>query len=177
MGIDLAFFAARDDESALEAGRRLGGPLGWPLVTGQRKAGLFRKEPIVTELGPAFDGFPARGYDPIVNMGTLEELLTGRDYEAIVEDPRSGGSPGDGDQAHEDHGVITLTDSLRDALADADDARLAELVGPWSQTEELQQPGWENVTQDEHLEFLRSMRGLARRAKDAGHRLYCYFAF
>lgn len=176
MGIDLAYFAARDDESALEAERRLGGPLGWPQVTG-RKAGLFRKEPIATELGPAFDGFPARGYDPIVNLGRLEELLTGRDYEAIVEDPRSGGSPGDGDQAHEDHGVVTLTDSLRDALADADDSRLAELVGPWSQTEELQQPGWENVTQGEHLEFLWTMRGLARHAKDAGHRLYCYFAF
>ena len=174
MGIDLAFFAAPDDEAALEAERRAGGPLGWPEVTGHRKSGLFRKEPIVTELGPAFDRFSGRGYDPVVNMGTLEELLTGRDLESIIEDPRSGGSPAEGD-APEGHGVITLTDSLRDALADADDSRLAEVVGPWSRTEELEQPGWEDVTEAEHLDFLRALRDLALSAKGAGHRLYCYF--
>jgi hypothetical protein len=54
MGLDLAFFAAPDDEAALEAERRAGGPFGWSCVTGHRKSGLFRKEPIVTELGPAF---------------------------------------------------------------------------------------------------------------------------
>jgi hypothetical protein len=176
MGLDVAFFAAPDDEAALEAERRAGGPLGWPRLTGHRKSGLFRKEPIVTELGPAFDGFAARGYDPVVTLGTLEELLTGRTFASITDDPRSGGSPGDDEGVPEDHGVITLTDSLRDALASADDSRLAEVVGPWSQTEELQQPGWEEVTPAEHLEFMRALRDLARRAAGAGHRLYCYFA-
>lgn len=176
MGMDVAFFAAPDDQAALEAERRTGGPLGWPEVTGHRKTGWFRKEPVLTELGPSFKGFPAHGYDPVVNMGTLEELLTGRDFESIIEDPRSGGSPVEDDDAPEDHGVITLTDSLRDALADADDSRLAEVVGPWSRTEELQQPGWEDVTEAEQLEFLRALRDLSLSAKGAGHRLYCYFA-
>jgi hypothetical protein len=108
-------------------------------------------------------------------MATLEELLSGRSFDSIIDDARSGGSPGDEQGASEYHGVITLTDSLRDALARADDARLAEVVGPWSRTDEMQQPGWENATPDEHLEFLRPLRDLARRAEGAGHRLYCYF--
>ncbi len=176
MTMDLAYFAAPDDEAALAAERRTGGPLGWPQVTGDRRSGLFRKRPIVTRLGPAFDGFSARGYDPVVTMGTLEELLTGRDFDAVMDDPRSGGSPRQSDEAPEARGVITVTDSLRDALANADDARLAEVVGPWSDTDELQQPGWGDVSQAEHMEFLRALRDLARRAKHAEQRLYCYFA-
>lgn len=175
MGMDVAFFRAPDDQAAREAERRLGGPLGWPVVSGHRKTGWCRKEPVVTELGPAFDGFSARGYDPVVTMGTLEEFLTGRDFDSILEDPRSGGGPSDYGQAPDGQGVITLTDSLRDAVAVASDQQLAEVVRPWSQTEELQQPGWEDVTEAEHLGFLLALRALALRAKDEGHRLYCYY--
>ena len=32
----------------------------------------------------------ADGIDPVVQMGIFEELLTGRAYDDIVEDPRSG---------------------------------------------------------------------------------------
>jgi hypothetical protein len=38
-------------------------------VTGHRKAGLFRKEPVVTELGPAYEGFEAGEYDPSSRWG------------------------------------------------------------------------------------------------------------
>lgn len=129
MGLDLAFFAAPDDERALEAERRPGGPLGWPEVTGSRRSGLLRREPVVTVLGPA-DGVGTRGYDPVLTTGTLEALLTGRDVEAVLQDPRSGGAPGGGDE----------------------------------------------VLEDEHLEFLRALRDLARRAHDAGHRLHRWSA-
>lgn len=176
MGIDVAFFSAPDDEAAQDAERRPGGPLGWPQVTGHRKTGLFRKEPVLTELGPAYDGFAARGYDPVVHMGTLEELLTGRAFDTIMDDPRAGGSAGDGNDAPESNSVVTITDSLRDALASADDDRLAEVVVPWSRTEELQHPGWEDVGVADHLAFLRDLRDVAVRARAAGHRLYCYFA-
>lgn len=179
MGIDLVYFTAPDDAAALAAERRPGGPLGWPHATGHRRAGLFRrKEPVVVQLGPACDGFPVRGYDPVVVLGTLEGLLTGRDPEAVMADPRSGGSVGDGDEADEadeGHGVITVTDSLRDALATADDARLREVVGPWRETEELRQHGWDEVSQADHLEFLAALRDLAARASRSGGRLYCYY--
>ena len=175
MGIDLAYFAAPDDDAALEAERRPGGPLGWPHVTAHRRAGLFRKEPVMMQLGPAFDGFSTRGYDPVVVLGTLEGLLTDRAPDAVRDDPRSGGSVGDDPEADQDHGVVTVTDSLRDALAIADDARLSEVVGAWGETEELRQHGWEDVSQAEHLEFLAALRDLAGRASRSGGRLYCYF--
>ncbi len=60
--------------------------------------------------GPAFNGSPVAGMTPVVNMGTLEDLLTGRDFDSIM---RSGGSPGEDVDAPEVHGVITLTESLR----------------------------------------------------------------
>ena len=42
--------------------------------------------------GLAFDVVPVKGIDPLVQMGTLEGLPTGRGYEAIVAGPRAGQS-------------------------------------------------------------------------------------
>ncbi len=61
------------------------------------------------------------------------------------------------------------------ALAAASDESLAQVVGPWSRTEELQQPGWEEVTAEEHLAFLHRLRDLAAAAGREGHRLHCYY--
>ena len=144
------------------------------MVTGSRKTGIFRKEPIVETLGPAFDGFHARGYDPMVNMGTLEALLRGVEYESLQDDPRWGGSPTD-DEPNEDRGVITLTDTLRDALASASDNDLRRAAEAWSDTEELRQPGWEDVAVEDHVEFLKRLRQLSVAARDRGDHLYCYF--
>ncbi len=174
MGMDLAYFRAADDLEAAAAEARPGGPLGWPHVTGRRRVGLFRTEPVTAELGPAWPGFVARGYDPIVTLGTLEELLTGRPYEQVAEDPRWGAAPSP-EPAGESSGVICVTDTLRDALAAASDDFLVEVAGPWSRTEELQQPGWEEVTAEEHLAFLHRLRDLAAAAGREGHRLHCYY--
>lgn len=170
MGIEYVYFRAQDDDAAAAAERRPGGPLGLPEVTGSRRTGLFRREPVVTELGPAHEGFAVRLYDPMVTMGTLEALLTGRGYDDVVDDPRQGGAPSD-DDPPEDRGVITLTDPLRDALAGADDERLAAVAGPWGQTEELQ----DSVPDEDHAAFLRRLRDLARAAEAHGDRLYCWF--
>jgi hypothetical protein len=174
VGIDLAYFSAEDDESAAAAEARPGGPLGWPTVTGQRKAGLFRKEPIVESLGPAYKGFHTRGYDPAVNLGTLESLLRGIDYDNLQDNPRWGGSPIESDPP-EDRAVVTVTDTLRDALADASDDDLRQVAEPWSRTEELTQVGWEDTTLEDHLEFLNQLRALAHSARQHGQRLYCYY--
>jgi len=174
VGIDLAYFSAEDDDSAAAAESRPGGPLGWPSVTGERKVGLFRKEPIVESLGPAYEGFHARGYDPAVTLGTLESLLRGIDYDSLEADPRWGGSPSDA-EPHEDRAVITLTDTLRDSLADASDDDLQRAAEPWSRTEELTQEGWQDTTLDDHVRFLRQLRELATSARRRGHRLYCYY--
>jgi len=177
VSITVAFFLAADDDEAAEAEARPGGPLGWPVEVGVRKAGLFRREPIIEELGPAYDGFAARGYDGVVNMGTLEELLTGRPYADLEEDPRWGWSVSD-DPATEEDGALTITDSLRDALAATSDSKLAEVVLPWASTEELGPRGGGDPTLEDlagHLVFLTELRDLAVRGKAADKRLYWYF--
>ncbi|HEX2174570.1 MAG TPA: hypothetical protein VHG70_01560 [Nocardioidaceae bacterium] len=174
MGIDLAYFAAEDDESAAGAESRPGGPLGWPTVTGRRRVGLFRKEPVVESLGPAYEGFHTRGYDPVVTLGTLESLLRGVDYDALDKDPRWGGSPSDADPP-EDRAVLTITDTLRDAMSEASDDRLRRVAEPWSRTAELTQEGWQDVTVDDHVRFLQQLHELAASAHRQGHRLYCYY--
>ncbi len=68
--------------------------------------------------------------------------------------------------------VTTLSDSLRDTLATATDAELAEVVLPWSQTEEFVLDGVWNV--QELTSALRDLAGLARRAQSSGQRLYCW---
>lgn len=177
MGIDVAFFSALSDAAAAEAERRPGGPLGWPVQVGTRKTGWLRKEAVIEEAGAAFDGFAARGYDGVVNMGKLEELLTGAPYDRLEEDPRWGGEISD-DDPPEDCGVLSVTDTLRDALAAAPEGALENIVGAWAQTEELAPQDGEGPTRDDldrHLAFLHQLRDLAARAHDTGHHLYWYF--
>lgn len=175
MGMDLAYFTAAGDADAAEAEARPGGPLGWPYPTGQRRVGLFRREPVTAELGQAYPGFAARGYEPTVLLATLEQLLTGRSFDEITADPRWGAATSPAAAEDENRGVVSLTDSLSDALAAVSDARLAEVAGRWSRTEELQQDGWEGVSVEEHLRFLRRLRELALQAATTGRLLYCYY--
>jgi hypothetical protein len=109
MGALFDYFAADSDEQAASTIDRLGGPAA-------------------DEPGGAFDTVAVKGIDPVVQLGTLEELLTGRPYDAVVADPRSGHA-----LAVHDGGervVLTVTDSLTDALAAATPDRLAEAPYP-----------------------------------------------
>lgn len=177
MGIDVAFFSAANDGEAAQAERRPGGPLGWPVQVGTQKTGWFRKEAVFEEAGAAFDGFAARGYDGIVNMSTLEELLTGVPYDRLEQDPRWGGEVSE-DPAPENCGVVSVTDTLRDALAAASEETLETIVSAWAQTEELAPDDGGAPTEadlDQHLTFLKKLRNLAARAHGRGHHLYWYF--
>lgn len=120
-----------------------------------------------TAEGSGFDTAPVGGIDPVVQLGTLEALLTGTPYDDVTEDPRAGHNlvmSEDYDQI-----VITVTDALATALAAADDARLAVISAPWSQTDELAGSDPTALTG-----FLRELAALARRAEASGHRLYCW---
>jgi hypothetical protein len=72
-------------------------------------------------------------------MGTLEALLTGREYDEIARGHRAGTVvvSRDGGQRL----VVRLTGELHAALSQADDARLAAVAVPWSQTEEFSGQG------------------------------------
>ena len=170
MSFDVAFFTATCDAEAAGAEDRPGGPLGWRAVAGHRRTGLLRREPVMVELGPAYEGFASKGYDPVVSLGTLEELLTGVDYDTVVQSPRSGSPLSDADPSQE-HGVLTVTDTLRDALAGTSEARLLEVVTAWSTTAELRQV---STSPEEHLAFVRQLRALAVMAGARKQHLYCY---
>jgi hypothetical protein len=63
-------------------------------------------------------------------------LLTGGDYEEIVNAPRAG-KPLVVENGGE-RMMLTLTNEWRTALADADDQQLASVAVQWSQIEEFQ---------------------------------------
>lgn len=108
--------------------------------------------------------------DATVQAGSLMALLTGRPYEEITaakEWARLVSDP-----AHELAWVVSMPDAFVDALAGADNAKLAEVVEPWSQTEEF----WGAGDPEELLQLLSSWRGLAQVAKDSGQHLFCWMA-
>ncbi|MFF9346466.1 hypothetical protein [Streptomyces sp. NPDC014734] len=119
----------------------------------------------------AFDVVPLKGIDPVVVAARLEAVLTGCTYDEASRRPRSGkllSSP-----EAESAFVVSVSDSLQEALASATPERLAEAAVPWSATEELQASGIDSETAAEVLVLL---SGLAGRARSAGHRVYCRWA-
>ena len=184
MGVLFDYFSAPSDEAAASTIDRVGGPgsqavLASPPAMLTKRRGLFGRkpsepvqEPQFTEdvSLPLFDTLAVKGIDPLVQLGTLEELLTGRPYDDVVEDPRSGK-----DLASRNGGevlVLTITDTLTAALLSASDERLAGVAVPWSQTEEF----WGQGDPADLADFLRDLAALARRADAAGHKLYCWLS-
>lgn len=138
MGVMYDYFAAPSDEVA--AGVLDGGP--------------SQLEPVQT-----------KWLDPVVVMGNLESLLTGRAYDDVVDDERSGqllAMESDGEVL-----VLTVTDGLRDGLATATD--LNGVATAWARTEELS--GW---TPEQLTEVLQELQALAKKAADKDERLYCW---
>lgn len=182
MGNLYDYFAAPSDQAAAATIDRVGGPGSQDVevqtVPTSKKRSLFgrrRSEPahpttrFTTDATlPVFDTLSVKGIDPLVQLGTLEEVLTGRAYDDIVADPRSMEvlASRDGGEGL----VVTITDSLAAALVTASDERLVEVAVPWSQTEEF----WGQADPTDLAEFLREFAALARRAGEAGHRLYCW---
>ncbi|MCR3748336.1 hypothetical protein [Lentzea californiensis] len=139
MGVLFDYFVAPSDE--LAAATIDGGPMG-----------LFRTVEI-------------KSLDPVVVMGGLEELLTGRPYGDVLKDPRCGHGlalENDGEVV-----VLTVTDGLRDGLAEA--SELDEIAVAWARTEELE--GFDPAVL---AEMLHELKALAVQAVEDGERLYCW---
>lgn len=177
MGVLFDYFAADSDSEAGSVIDRAGGPGSQtvqvsPPTGGKR--GLFGRkratpQPFTTDPGlVAFDTVSVKGIDPVVQLGTLEELLTSRPYDDVVNDPRAGKTVASADGG--ERLVCTITDSLTTALARASDEELQRVAQPWSQTEEF----WGDADPEELTEILGELAGLARRAQANGHRLYCW---
>ena len=151
MGFD--YFSAVSDETAAGAVNLPGGP-GAPLAD---RAGES-----------SFDTVHAKGIDPLVQLGALEALLTARAYEQIAAGPRAGRP-----LAAQDRGeslVVTLTDELQAALADANDEVLASVAVPWAESDEFSGQG----DAPSLTGLLRGLAELARRAQAKNERMYCW---
>lgn len=122
-------------------------------------------EPLSGEPLPVIDG---RGIEPVVQMGTLESLLTGRSYDDVM-----ASSPGGNVLANRDGGerlVVRLNDSLVKALAKAPAEQLWAAATPWSETEEF----WGQGDPEALSAFVEELGDLARRANAGGGHLYCW---
>ena len=149
MGVLYDYFAASSDEVAAAVIELPGGP--------------------ASAAGRSFDTVTGNGVDPVVQVGTLEALLTGRGYDEILQGHHRTGTivaaRNDGQQL-----VVTLTGELQAALSQADHARLAAVAVPWLQTEEFSGQDDPGIA----AQWLDELAGLARRATTRGERLYCW---
>lgn len=146
MGINTDYFAASSDEMA--ASVLDGGP---------------------AEASAGFATVELKNVDPTVVMGLLESLLTGQDYDSVLDNPRQGEV-----LAAADDGVmvVALTDELRDALATSDESRLSVVGAELAATEELDASDAEDVAAV--IGGVRELAALARSAQARGEGLYCW---
>lgn len=166
MGVLFDYFSAASDEVAASTIDLVGGP-GAPLA-GSPQPGMANVRRTEASGGAWFDTVPTKGIDPVIQLGTLEALLTSRDYDQIVAGPRAGKS-----LAIRDGGervVVILTDELQNALAAADDAQFASIAVLWSQTEEFWGRGDPQMLEG----LLNELAELARRARSRDERPYCW---
>jgi hypothetical protein len=142
------YFSAADDQAAVAVLQTPGGP-------GQ------------TELDVVF----LKNIDPVVAIAQLEATMTGCSYEEASKRPRSG-HPLSEPEAGPPF-VVSLSDTLIDALAAATQSDLVRFAEPWSTTDELRQTG---ISVEETAAVLKDLAGLAQRAQASGRRLYCWWA-
>lgn len=158
MGLLCDYFAAPDDDAAAATIDWVGGP-----SQPGKKRRLLRRE----SMPEPFAVVDMKGVEPTVQMGSLEEILTGRPYDEVIADPT-------GDViASRDGGervVVRLTETLQEALAEATEAQLVEAVERWAQTEEFWGQGDPAILRPE----VEQLAGLARTSVQQDTRLYCW---
>lgn len=111
------------------------------------------------------------GIEPVVQLGKLEGLLTGRTFLEVLEASRVNkplAMGGDGGEVQ----VFKLSGALTDALAGASADDLARISQPWAQIEEF--GGWADPAV--LADFLTRLAELARRGREQREGLYCWFS-
>jgi hypothetical protein len=147
VGVLFDYFRAPDASTAVAVLDRVGGPMAGPDA-------------------PVLDAVDGKGYEPAVMMGKLQSLLTGVPYEELPSEELELLAM----EGEDGPWIVQLSEELRDALADAQLGRLPAVAEQWVRTEEF----WEQPPAAEVLPFLGEVTALARRARQAGERLYCW---
>jgi len=104
MSLLCEYFAAPSDAAAAAVVDRLGGPAD---ATGEpvpAKRGLFHRQarPDRTPARPAvaYPTVDGGGIEPVVQLATLEEILTGRTYDDVIEGLEEGNVVAERDGGH-----------------------------------------------------------------------------
>lgn len=152
-GLVTDYFAAPTDGLAAAVARESAGP-----ATTARGSGK-----------PLFDTVRLPSVEPFVMLGRLAERLLGLPYAEVTSHPRHGTVLAGDDQGP---WVVTLSDDLVTALAQASPARLTAIALHWSASHGIP---------DQDPEVLAAGVGelgeLADRARAVRHTLYCWATF
>ncbi|WP_344620275.1 hypothetical protein, partial [Dactylosporangium salmoneum] len=109
-----------------------------------------------------------KNIEPMVNLQTLEELLTGRSTEEVTRNPRQGNIlEFDPDGA----AVVSVTAELQQALATSNADTLRAVAQRWAETDELIDSDSDDLT-----DVLLQLAQLAHDANSRGHALYCWLS-
>jgi hypothetical protein len=155
------YFRAADAESVVQALETLDGG------------------PLVGTRNPAFDGVDAKGVDACVVLGKLIAAIQQVPWQVHLVEERMvwpfTPAPGPDDPEDENDpwaaglSVTELGNAVRDALAGVPDADIPTVVTEWVQAEEFR-----GARIDDIEPLAEELIRLARRARDAGERLYCW---
>lgn len=173
MGLLCDYFVAPSDDAAAATIDRAGGP-GRPAPPQPApRRGLFRRqaEPVSAPADqPIYATLNGGGIEPVVQLGKLEELLTGRTFLEVLETSRVNKplAMRDGGEVQ----VFKLSGALTNALAGASADDLARVAEPWAQIEEF--GGWADAAV--LADFLGRLAELARQSREQREGLYCWFS-
>jgi hypothetical protein len=158
MGLLCKYFTAASNAQAAETIDWIGGPGNPPRPSGAAFRNQIAARPTVS--------LPR--LEPTTWMGKLEEILTGRSFDDILQDPagqvvasRDGG----------ERLVIPLTARLQDALASIDDGTVDEVAAQWAAPDAYYGTG---ADAELAAGALRDLVHLARAGRERGETLYCW---
>jgi len=144
MGVLTDYFIAGSDAEAAGTLQATGGPEQAGLATLQLK-----------------------GVDPVVNLATLEGILTGADPMGIIseglEAVANGGSEGPW--------ILRVRPTLVTALSAESPGKLPDVAADWAATEE-----YEGTDPKELLDVLHDLGHLAKQSLDENKSLYCWMS-
>jgi hypothetical protein len=170
------YFSAGSDDLAASAIEILGGPGGpvslpMPVHEIVRLRGreglreLLRPRLRQTEAG--FRVVSTKGFDPVADLGAVEEILTRTDFAALLARSRHGHVLVQRDGG--ERCVVTISDELQTVLASTGIAGLSAAAGQWVR-------GNRGDSGDAALlaHLLSELSALARGASERNERLYCW---
>ncbi|MFC7330738.1 hypothetical protein [Marinactinospora rubrisoli] len=159
MGALYGYYRAADAQAAVRVADEPGGP---------------------TVANSSWDAVDGKGIDPAVVLGRLVALVRDTPWHTGLVDGTvvwpAGGYPADWERVPENSPWVTgpwieeLGPAARDTLAGIDNARIADLAARWARIEEFDRQAEPFALQS----FLERLVLLARRARAAGEKLYCW---